>query len=575
MLPVETPFKVYTDLNGQPLQNGYVYFGQPNQNPITAPVTVYWDAAGTQPAAQPLRTTNGYIMRAGTPANVFVNGAYSELVQNSTKAQVFFARNSADFSISAMVQGFFDDVGGGTGLSNIGFTQSGAGAVVRTALSKARDIIDAADFIDGTPGVSDVLDQQGVQHAVDEAAARGGGRVRVRKPISNGWDLALLSIPAKVIIDDERYSDSGHTSMYATGDDVELRIHGTATTLGEGPAFVGVNNASTGNRSVSFAGRWGPGAGSGGVSGIVKLGVVDGSNWYPEIDHITTGFDGLRTMLRTGYGTVQVNPGTSGASMYTQNKVFVVNNAPGLGAAGPLLEVGPIVTTLHGDTRISAANAPLRHCAADGTINWSWLDQFPSPGQLTLFDHNTSTNKLSFTSTGDTVHLGTFRPLGDNNDNLGTASNRFNTVYAGTGAINTSDERDKQQAQSIPEGVLRAWARVNWCMFKFNDAVAKKGDAARWHFGAMAQSIKAEFEAEGLDAFAYGLLCYDEWQEEWINHPAEYRNSAILDANGQSEKVLIKNAWREKVREAGNRYGVRYEEALALECAYLRSKLPT
>ena len=27
------------------------------------------------------------------------------------------------------------------------------------------------------------------------------------------------------------------------------------------------------------------------------------------------------------------------------------------------------------------------------------------------------------------------------------------------------------------------------------------------------------------------------------------------------------------VKEAGNQYGIRYEQALALECAYLRSKL--
>lgn len=43
MLPVESPFKTYTGLDGKPLNNGYVYFGLPNQNPITAPVTVYWD----------------------------------------------------------------------------------------------------------------------------------------------------------------------------------------------------------------------------------------------------------------------------------------------------------------------------------------------------------------------------------------------------------------------------------------------------------------------------------------------------------------------------------------------------
>ena len=76
MLPVEAPFKTYTGLDGKPLNNGYVYFGAANENPIVSPITVYWDVAGSIPAAQPLRTVNGYIMRAGTPANVFCDTDY-------------------------------------------------------------------------------------------------------------------------------------------------------------------------------------------------------------------------------------------------------------------------------------------------------------------------------------------------------------------------------------------------------------------------------------------------------------------------------------------------------------------
>ena len=130
----------------------------------------------------------------------------------------------------------------------------------------------------------------------------------------------------------------------------------------------------------------------------------------------------------------------------------------------------------------------------------------------------------------------TFRPQADNTWSLGTAGLRWSVVFAATGTINTSDERTKQQIKPIDDSVLKAWAKVEYCQFKFNDAVEKKSDGARWHIGLIAQRVKEAFESEGLDAFAYGLLCYDEW-------------------------------------ESGNRYGIRYEEALALECAYLRSKL--
>jgi hypothetical protein len=146
MLPVESPFKTYTGTDGKPLDGGYVYFGQANQNPITSPVTVYWDAAGTQPAAQPLRTVNGYIMRAGTPANVFFNGSYSELVQDSKQRQVFYARTSDDFSIATVVSNFISSLASSVGSSLIGFIQAGANALLRTVQAKLRETVSTADY---------------------------------------------------------------------------------------------------------------------------------------------------------------------------------------------------------------------------------------------------------------------------------------------------------------------------------------------------------------------------------------------------------------------------------------------
>jgi hypothetical protein len=168
-----------------------------------------------------------------------------------------------------------------------------------------------------------------------------------------------------------------------------------------------------------------------------------------------------------------------------------------------------------------------------------------------------------------------FSPGDDNLKTLGRASFRWSTVYAATGTINTSDERTKQQVKPIDDAVLRAWGKVNYAQFKFNDAVEKKGDAARWHFGLVAQRVKEAFESEGLDAFQYGLLCYDKWEEEVFDHPAIPATPAKYDSDGNlvSPAKEGKDAWTQVRVMAGDRYGIRYEEALALECAYLRSKL--
>ena len=122
----------------------------------------------------------------------------------------------------------------------------------------------------------------------------------------------------------------------------------------------------------------------------------------------------------------------------------------------------------------------------------------------------------------------------DNTQDLGWSGVRWRTVYAGTGAINTSDVRLKQQIRTLSDAERAVAVRCKSLIraFKFNDAVELKGDGARWHFGVIAQDVKAAFEAEGLVAEDYALLCYDKWEG------------------------------REDVPD-GDRYGIRYEELLA------------
>jgi hypothetical protein len=89
-LSIQVPFPVFQGRDGQPLENGYVWIGEPNLNPQTNPVVAYFDAALTIPAAQPLRTLNGYISRAGTPAQIYVDGVnFSILVQDSKGSMVY------------------------------------------------------------------------------------------------------------------------------------------------------------------------------------------------------------------------------------------------------------------------------------------------------------------------------------------------------------------------------------------------------------------------------------------------------------------------------------------------------
>lgn len=160
-------------------------------------------------------------------------------------------------------------------------------------------------------------------------------------------------------------------------------------------------------------------------------------------------------------------------------------------------------------------------------------------------------------------------PKTDNTFNLGSASLRWKEVFSATGAINTSDERQKDNIQEIDERVFKAWSKVDFKQFVFKEAIKEKGENARIHIGVIAQSIKDAFESEGLDGFKYGLLCYDEWGDEYANVEV-IDEEATYDENGNELTPAKTHMENKLVKKAGNSFGVRYTEALSLECAYQR-----
>lgn len=144
-------------------------------------------------------------------------------------------------------------------------------------------------------------------------------------------------------------------------------------------------------------------------------------------------------------------------------------------------------------------------------------------------------------------------PSATNTYALGAPSNAWSGGFTQTAFTVTSDERAKTTPLKITDAMLDAAAEVDWVQYQYLDRVEAKGsDGARWHFGAVAQRYVEAFARHGLDAHDYGFICYDEWNEV----------PAMID---EESGVII-----EPAREAGSRYGIRYEEALALEAALQR-----
>lgn len=150
MFLTTAPYQQYFDENGDPLDAGAIYFGQPNQNPETAPIAVFWDEAGTQPVAQPVQTMNGYAVRSGTPASLFSGGDYSTTIKNRRGSLIAYSPSSSSFAAQIANS---TDSSKGAGL--VGYKLNATGSVGRTVASKLDEHVSVKDFGAVGNGVAD------------------------------------------------------------------------------------------------------------------------------------------------------------------------------------------------------------------------------------------------------------------------------------------------------------------------------------------------------------------------------------------------------------------------------------
>lgn len=159
-LSISVPFPIFNDRDGQPLDNGYVYIGTPYLDPQINPVQVYFDEALTIPAYQPLRTINGYVSNAGTPAQLYVNG-------------VNFSIKVLDKDAN-LVYSFANGTGINPNASGVQYDPAGVGAVSTTVQAKLRETVSVKDF-GADPGASASTNYSAFVAATAYAAANGLG----------------------------------------------------------------------------------------------------------------------------------------------------------------------------------------------------------------------------------------------------------------------------------------------------------------------------------------------------------------------------------------------------------------
>lgn len=253
-------YPIWTELDGSPLEDGYIYVGIAGLNAESNPQNVFWDGALTIAAAQPIRTLNGYPARSGSPALPYVAGDFSIVVRDKTGALVYSALNNTrtdDFGTMANQNANAVAITGGTitGLSSplpvaSGGTGGASQSAARAGLGLGTIATQAASAVAITGGAIDGTAIGGTTPAAG-AFTDLSGRVAASSETSGTLTVASanrvvtadnnITLPASVfagrdvIIIDGNGSNrtitrgSGLTMLFAGVDTATVTLAGTGT----------------------------------------------------------------------------------------------------------------------------------------------------------------------------------------------------------------------------------------------------------------------------------------------------------------------------------------------------------
>jgi hypothetical protein len=201
--------------------------------------------------------------------------------------------------------------------------------------------------------------------------------------------------------------------------------------------------------------------------------------------------------------------------------------------------------------------------------------------------------KKSYDSSGILVSYQDLIPVANNALSIGSADSLWSDIWLGTSPHVVSDARSKTPIASLTIDELNASKQIGKEIgtYKLLSSVYEKGDNARLHVGITVQKAIEIMEANNLNPFAYGFICYDSWDEiatitpaivakdEWIEDIVE----ETYDDNGNVVKTIIDTIVHPAVKavpetskivkKAGNIYSLRYEELIMFLLAGIDARL--
>lgn len=282
---ISSPFPIFNDKDGSPLDAGFIYIGAVNSSPENSPIAIFYDAALTMPADNPARTLNGYVARNGANRQLFcAEPLVSILVKNKRNENVW---NSANVNL------------------NPGVTTE---AVIDTATGDSQAEINA-DTLRKSQNLNDLSNKETARDnlsvysktQVDEKIVDASETVKGIAKISTS-DIAKALTDDTTIITPKKAPDAVKAVLSATG---------------EAPVF--------GCRAwVCFSGADGSIKAHGNVQSVTRNAAGDYTiTFIKEMPHSNYAFQAIGKDV-VGYGAVIIGMSSTGIKSKTQVQIKTV-----------------------------------------------------------------------------------------------------------------------------------------------------------------------------------------------------------------------------------------------------------
>lgn len=530
-------------------------------------------------------------------------------------ANAINADDGASGSLWVSVQGFINRILSGIGASVIGYTPLGTGAVPTTVKNHLDQIVTRSGYDNDTSFNNAAVGKVSINGVNTLSAPRFEGYATD----NSGTPDAIFRV---------NRDHTANTSPHSFRDQTIFRPTNNALAMASFDSAITSSGAANHDHTIGFQARpvhSGPGT----------LTDLQGFGWYPTVDGPVENTWGVEIRTPTGAGAITNEYGirirnlTRGTN---KHPIFIDNNL-GTNVIGAetnfnnsgVVSIGGNARLFLGDSANGFKSVAYNH--NQNTNTYHIADQIQSmyygPQDITFRSAPLGvagatpsfTNILNIRTDSTNSEFRSVFPAVDNVSNFGIPGLRWKEFFAVNGTINISDARKKTEVRGFNDAEIAAAKALSKeiGVFKFLDSVAEKGDKARQHIGMTVQRAIEVLQSHGLDPFSYSFICYDEWGDEFIEHPAIYEQVIVEEAeyvtipawdepvtetlviDGKKAQIsrtihhpkqmklikdsvigdgpVLQEAWKEQTRVAGDSYGFRMDQLLAFIARGIEARL--